>query len=255
MGVREIEKILIQHIDVSDRLRSLNEDGVKSLMASFQKIGLRTPITVRVDPAYEYQSPVLVSGLHRLEAARRLGWDEIECFVTEDADENRARMWEIAENLHRCELTTLERSEQIAEWVRLSGLFHVKHSLHPKDEGKRAAARDLGLAPATVHRALKIDSLSDEAKEAARETGVESSTRKLMEVASLPSDQQASAVREIARQPAMRPFKVAADPLEDVGALERQVARLMDAWNAAGPDARQEFLSRIDQPIMDRRFA
>lgn len=49
--------------------------------------------------------------------------------------------------------------------------------------------------------------------------------------------------------------KVAADPLDDMGVLEKQVARIMDAWNAAAPDARQEFLHRIDAPIMDRQFA
>lgn len=30
---------------------------------------------------------------------------------------------------------------------------------------------------------------------------------------------------------------------------------LMAAWNAASPDAREEFLSRIDRPVMDRRYA
>lgn len=32
-----------------------------------------------------------------------------------------ARLWEIAENLHRAELTVQERAEHIAEWVRLTG--------------------------------------------------------------------------------------------------------------------------------------
>jgi hypothetical protein len=34
-----------------------------------------------------------------------------------------------------------------------------------------------------------------------------------------------------------------------------QVARLMDAWNAAGPEAREEFLLRIDTPVFDRTAA
>lgn len=249
---RETEFILIQHIDVANRLRPINEGAVTTLMASMEKIGLRTPITVRVDPADENPDVFLVSGGHRLEAAKRLGWDEIECFVAEEADEDRARMWEIAENLHRCELTTLERSEQIAEWIRLEAL-HVKR---PVDEvSTREAARALNVNPAIVHRARKIDALTDDAKAAAREAGIDGSARRLLAVAELPEPEQADAVRAIAQQPAMKPFKVAADPLADVGALERQVARLMDAWNAAGPDARQEFLARIDTPIMDKRFA
>jgi hypothetical protein len=29
-------------------------------------------------------------------------------------------MWEISENLHQAELTVLERSQNVAEWVRLA---------------------------------------------------------------------------------------------------------------------------------------
>ena len=32
----------------------------------------------------------------------------------------KARLWEIAENLHRHELTVQERADHIAEWVRLT---------------------------------------------------------------------------------------------------------------------------------------
>ena len=31
-----------------------------------------------------------------------------------------ARLWEISENLHRADLSALERAEQIAEWVALT---------------------------------------------------------------------------------------------------------------------------------------
>ena len=45
---------------------------------------------------------MLVAGRHRLEGARRLGWGTIACSVVE-MDERQARMWEIAENLHRAD--------------------------------------------------------------------------------------------------------------------------------------------------------
>jgi hypothetical protein len=40
----------------------------------------------------------------------------------------------------------------------------------------------------------------------------------------------------------------------DEEACENQVAALMSAWNKASAEARQEFLDRIDTPIMDGRF-
>ena len=40
--------------------------------------------------------------------------------VVSDGTETDAKMWEIAENLHRADLTALERSEHVAEWAELS---------------------------------------------------------------------------------------------------------------------------------------
>jgi hypothetical protein len=55
---------------------------------------------------------------HRLEGFRLLDREHIPCLITSMTGAE-ARMWEIAENLHRAELTVLERSDQIAEWIRL----------------------------------------------------------------------------------------------------------------------------------------
>ena len=37
-----------------------------------------------------------------------------------EGNETDARLWEIAENLHRADLTVRGRVERIAEWVRLT---------------------------------------------------------------------------------------------------------------------------------------
>jgi hypothetical protein len=43
---------------------------------------------------------------------------KIDCEIFGGADDE-AKLFEIAENAHRVELTALEKAEQIAEWVRL----------------------------------------------------------------------------------------------------------------------------------------
>jgi hypothetical protein len=43
----------------------------------------------------------------------------VDCLIFKD-DEDNARLWGITENLHRADLTALERSGHIAEWVRLT---------------------------------------------------------------------------------------------------------------------------------------
>ena len=101
----------------------------------------------------------------------------IDCFCF-DVDDEAARMLEIAENLHRAELTALERDEHIAEWINLaekkakgvSGQLDQKLSRRGRDgEGRpqggiRAAARELGIDRDDARRATKVASLSDEAK-------------------------------------------------------------------------------------------
>ena len=99
-----------------DRLRALDREGVERLKESISRIGLKTPISVRLNE----QGWTLVSGRHRLEACIELGMDEIPV-VVETVSELGARLWEIAENLHRAELTALERAEHISQWIGLRG--------------------------------------------------------------------------------------------------------------------------------------
>jgi ParB/RepB/Spo0J family partition protein len=107
----------IENINIPDRLRLLNEDAVAKIMESMRKVGQISPIMVR--SIGDGESIDLVAGRHRLEAAIRLGWSEINARVF-DCDDIEARKLEIAENLHRAELTALERAEHEAEWMRLT---------------------------------------------------------------------------------------------------------------------------------------
>jgi len=90
--------------------------------------------------------------------------------------------WEISENLHRAELTTLERDKLVAEWVELTGEVssQVDTKLGRPESGARKAARDLGLEKMDVHRALKVASLSPEAQDVAREAGLDDNRTALL---------------------------------------------------------------------------
>lgn len=69
-------KITINEIKVNAGRRDINEDNVRELEKSIAEIGLLNPISVTQDHA-------LIAGRHRLEAAKKLGWTEIECTVCE----------------------------------------------------------------------------------------------------------------------------------------------------------------------------
>jgi ParB-like chromosome segregation protein Spo0J len=115
---RRLESIHPDRIEIGHRARALNPERVEALMESIRNIGLRSPITVRIVPKMviggigKEEVPVLVAGLHRLEALKRLGVEPIDCFV-ESGSELDAQLWEIDENLCRAELTELERAEHL----------------------------------------------------------------------------------------------------------------------------------------------
>jgi ParB-like chromosome segregation protein Spo0J len=142
--------------------------------------------------------------LHRFEAARQLGWLEISAIIVVGSDAD-ALKWQIAENLHRAELTPLERAEHIAEWLRLTEK-EVSAQVAPKllggrpESGVRAAARELGIERTEAQRAIKIDSITPEAKAAAREAGMDQNQSKLLAVAGRPREQQVARVTEIAQR-------------------------------------------------------
>jgi len=246
--------VMIDDVIVNDGRREVNVAIVKKLAQSIEQIGLRHPITVR----RKGEKYTLVAGRHRLEACKKLGREHIPASIVSMTNDD-ARLWEIAENLHRADLTKLERDDNIAEWIKITERIHAAQSaLHGKagqqPGGINAASRELGIERTDAHRSVKVSSLSDEAKDAARETGLDDNRSALLEAASKPT--VAEQVAEIHRRhkSGAKVIKLADDPLNDTEAAEQQVRALMSAWNKAGPEAREEFLSRIDKPIMDRQF-
>jgi ParB/RepB/Spo0J family partition protein len=239
---REVQLPLsIDDIDVPDGRRHVDAGAVKRLADSIDKLGLRTPITVRK----RGDRYILVAGLHRMEAFKLLEREHIPAVITSMTNTD-ARMWEIAENLHRSDLTKLERAEQIEEWRAL--VSQVETVSHGKDAGVRKTAEALGVDKSEVQRAAKIASITPEAKTAAEEAGFDDNQSKLLEIAKAPPERQVATVHRL------REVKMAAEPLSDAESIEIQVAALMASWNKASPEARKEFMARIDTPIMDRRY-
>jgi ParB-like chromosome segregation protein Spo0J len=172
--------LALDEIDVGVR-RPVDHDAVSRLAKSIKDIGLQYPISVLAN-AGRFR---LVAGRHRLEAFRALNEETIPANVVK-MDDRDARMWEIAENLHRAELTVAQRAEQIAEYARLAkekrDADMVLRQLGAKPSGRpeggnRLAARDLGV---TEHRAQAIASLPDETKNAARERGLDYNSSALL---------------------------------------------------------------------------
>jgi ParB-like chromosome segregation protein Spo0J len=202
-------------IFIGERHRALDEEGVVRLQRSIEEIGLKHPISIRVVDEMEIDGetvagvPVLVTGRHRLEAVRRLKWPRVDCIEIE-GDVLKAELWELAENLHRCDLTKEQRDAHIRRYAEL---LELQSQQSASIESKRADGRG--------HRS------EGTASKIAAATGLSKDT-----------------VRR-----ALSPSRPAPAPLTEEDAVERQVAVLMSAWNRAGPDARDQFLANIDLRI------
>lgn len=244
-----VETVPVDEVVIVGNRRNINEASVGALMESIKSIGLQTPITVRVDDAVD--DYVLVAGRHRLEAYRRLGEARIPAVVME-GDAIDAEMWEIAENLHRADLKELERDEQVARWVELVDSKVAQSGppsggRQPKEAGVRKAARELNIPRTNVQRAVKVASLSDEAKTAAREVGLDDNRTALLKAAKEPTpERQAEALRTYAPVKTVSP---APHPLNDIETKEQWLAAGMRWWNRGAKDWREAFMDRIDTPV------
>jgi ParB/RepB/Spo0J family partition protein len=229
--MKKIESVLVDAIEIGKRLRRVDAFAVNALAESMKQLGQLQPISVY---APDNTAAHLVAGLHRLEAAKQLGWEEIDAiFVT--GDEIDRALQEIAENLHRSELTALERSEQIAKWVELierrRQAVQAEHPGRYERRGQALASKELGLSRPDVHRALKVSSLSPEAKQAARDAGLDNNRSALL-----------IASKEVAKDQAPKILQIAHTKrgLASILSIQETIKRGFDKITAGEQDTRKK---------------
>jgi hypothetical protein len=155
-----------------------------------------------------------------------------------DFDDIEARMWTIAENLFRAELTVGQRAEQVAEYAKL--VAEKRDAEKPaqvaqvsggrgKEGGDSLAARDLGISRDEVRRAKTIAALPEQTKQAAREIGLDDNQSALLKAARAPTPEAQIAVLaeikdrgRVADAPSARePDDSGHEPPEDPPPIER----------------------------------
>ena len=77
-----VEKVTLPDFQIRNEL---DEDHVQEIAESFENDGQWNPIIVRPTSDEEYE---VISGAHRLSAARELGWSEIDAVVKDLGDED-----------------------------------------------------------------------------------------------------------------------------------------------------------------------
>ena len=201
-------QIRISEIKINPGRRDTQQRNVEELARSIAAVGLMNPVTVT-------QDNTLIAGLHRLEAAKLLGWTEIECTVS-DADGLQAELAEIDENFVRAGLSHRELGDLL---LRRKELYEA---IHPETrQGQRNGqtakndkltvlaakpfsedtADKLGISKRTVEQLVQTAAnLTPEAKKIIRDADDKITKGAALKISRLPPDQQeeAAAVLTIA---------------------------------------------------------
>jgi ParB-like chromosome segregation protein Spo0J len=265
-----IQPISIEEIKVPEKRRTLDSAKVDELAESIRVIGLRTPISVRrVNDEIR-----LVAGAYRLRAAKRLGRKTIDAIFV--GKKRTARLWSIAENLHRAELTVLERAQQIEKWRRhlhkdQGGQVARPGGRQPADESITKTAESLNCSRDKVRRAMAIAGLAAKVQEAAtklgladnqaallaaaRENGTKAQGAKLIEIAERKKTKEYLDPRASARSddesveiPAIldrRPLSpVDEDHLRQLTS-EFATSKMREIWSYASAIVRERFIAHL----------
>ncbi len=249
-----VKTFRIADIRVRGQHRPLVEKKVRELADSINVIGLKTPPTVQLSK----KGPILVTGQHRVEAAKLLGWKKIECSVMR-GDKTERRQCTIAENLHRADLTRVQRAEMHDEWFRLlngqSEAVQVAQpeGTQPRDKGLSRAAKQLNISREEARRSKKIAGISPAAKTAAKAAGLDDNQQALLEVAKEPTPKrQIERVQELAKQQGdSRRSSLSRQEAKQLKALKLAFKRarlFKQAWNKASSLVQKKFIKVILQP-------
>ena len=200
--------IKIDDIKINPGRREAAPEDVQRLSESVAEVGMMNPITVTPDYT-------LIAGLHRLEAAKRLGWIEIECSVS-DMDALHTELAEIDENVIRTGLSDLELSELLARRKKIYETLHPAtiarnlpgHASNYESSSDKLTgeekpfsqdtAEKMGVSPRTVERHVQIgENLTSEAKEILRSTDKKVTKQNLTKLSRLEPKQQAEAAKQL----------------------------------------------------------
>ncbi|CUH68028.1 ParB-like nuclease domain protein [Thalassovita gelatinovora] len=264
----QIGKVPVAGVDDSQRLRPVSEAGVESLIASVEELGvMKDPIHVR-----QVKSGVLVliAGGHRLEMARRLGWEEIEAKVWTDVTDDWACLMEIDDNLAGAEMNALDTAIFLATRKR------VYEKLHPETKAglagaaarwnasdivsfASATAEKFGVSKRHIERLVAAGGcLGGDEIDLLRGSTRQVTLKDLTEIAKIGQDDERKQVvlrlssgnaksasdarKSLAKEAGTAPVK---DPVED------EFQALLKRWKRASPAIRRRFVTEAYDDLSD----
>ena len=205
-------QVPIGKIQIKEGRRSLDAGHVKELADSIRELGLLNPLTI--DRDY-----VLIAGLHRLEAVKALGWEDVECTVS-SLEGLAEELAEIDENIVRSDISTLEYGEILLRRKEIYETLHpetkegiaqaisMNRTLGNNVSDKMSVtsksfvqdtAEKLGVVPRTIERQIQTaKNLTAETKEIIKKSDQKISKEAALKLSRLGPEQQKEAAALLA---------------------------------------------------------
>lgn len=207
-------RIPISEIKINPGRREALPERVAELAKSITEVGLLNPITLD-------RGNTLIAGLHRLEAAKLLGWSEVD-YTVSSLEGLRAELAEIDENFVRTDLSAIEYGEILLRRKEIYETLHpeTKVGVSQAAAMNRAVGRNvsdkmtltsksfvedtaekLGVGKRTVERQIQTAKhLTPEAKAIIRDSGAKVTKKDAMKLSRLKPEQQKDAASQLAAQ-------------------------------------------------------
>lgn len=256
-----IRPLSLDLIDVpEDRLRLPDPDAVAAIALSMDERGLMHPITVAAPKKGERFR--LIAGLHRLSAARQLGWSEIAASVF-SGKALEARLLEIDENVFHRPLSPLDRASHLAERKRIYEELYpeTKHGGDRKSQDQVAnfatrfsadVAEKLGISERLVRLSVfRHTRIAPDVRAQIALTWIADKGSELDALARLDPARQRKAVTALLNRDAasVRQAVAAMDGVRtpEPRPEDTEYDRLMEAWRRAGTRAKERFVAELER--------
>lgn len=260
----QTDRVAVAEVIARDRLRPVSEAAVESLIASIGELGvMKDPVHIR---KLKDSKLVLIAGAHRMEAARRMGWETVPAKIWTNVTDDWSRLMEIDDNIAGAELNALDTA------VFLATRKEVYERLHPETKAgvagaaarwhandivsfASATAEKFSLSRRQVERLVAAGAkLDPRDRQLLRAAPRPVSLKDLTEIAKIGSPTERYDVVEALSEGRA---KTAAEARKAYAARERGIElpvkdpvdaawnKLMDAWTRAPKAARRRFIEEM----------
>jgi ParB family transcriptional regulator, chromosome partitioning protein len=264
--IKGVSEVAVAEVLSERRLRPVSEEGVAALLASIETLGvMKDPIQVR-RVKHRSGALVLIAGGHRLEAARRLGWETIPATCW-DCSDDWAKLMEIDDNVAGAELSAVDTAVFLAERKEVYERLHPETRAEAfkgnRHTGSLAAdtmsiasfaavtAQKFGLSERHVRRLITAGAaLNRVGADKLRGTAIPVTLADLMAFSKMTPEQQDVAANRVSNgssktlRDAARAFGGAAPSKSVQGSPDQKETTLSDAWDRAPMKIRRAFVAQ-----------